>query len=68
MTFDSLSNDNGINCGEKLSNEERLLLQYLLNKYKSCFSKSLGDLGFTDAIGMVVELEDAEPIVSIVTF
>jgi transposase InsO family protein len=63
VIFNEKEIDETINCGESLSNEERLKLQQLLSNYGDCFSKSLDDLGFTKITEMVIELEDTQPVV-----
>lgn len=52
-----------INCDPNLTSDQRNQLQQVLLQFKDCFSNSLKDLGFTNTTEMVIELEDAEPVV-----
>lgn len=59
----SPSSESSINCGEKLTDQQKESLIVLLDKYKSCFSSGLKDLGFTTETEMVIQLDDPDPVV-----
>lgn len=63
VTICESQNNDVLNCNDALSEEDKLNLKQLINKYSNCFSKGLDDLGFTDLTEMVIELEDSEPVV-----
>lgn len=55
--------DNTTNYGDNLTPDELQRLNALLNKYSSCFSTNLHDLGYTTETEMVIRLKDSEPVV-----
>lgn len=63
VTISESQSSDTLNCSEKLSPEERSSLLELIEKYKTCFSTGLYDLGFTNLTEMTIELEDEGPIV-----
>ncbi|CAB3248007.1 unnamed protein product [Arctia plantaginis] len=52
-----------INCDQSLTAGEFEQLRCLLKQYQGCFSSGLKDLGFTNIVEMVIELEDSRPVV-----
>lgn len=63
MTFSESTPDDKVICGPEVTTEQKLELQKLLSEFGSCFSTGLGDLGFSTAGEMVIELKDSEPVV-----
>lgn len=58
-----LESDSICNYGDQLTKKEIIELQTMLMKYKTCFSRNLKDLGFTNAVQMEIKLTDAKPVV-----
>jgi len=58
-----LESDSILNYGDQLTEKEIIELQAMLMKYKTCFSRNLKDLGFTNAVQMEIKLTDAKPVV-----
>lgn len=63
VTISESQSKDTLNCSDKLSPEERSSLRELIEKYNTCFSTGLHDLGFTNLTEMTIELEDEVPIV-----
>lgn len=63
VSFSQDSPSDTIQCGDKITMEQKLQLQNLLQKFGDCFSSGLKDVGFTNAGEMVIELTDSEPVV-----
>lgn len=59
----SLDEASIVQSGQNLIPEQKYLLEKLLEKYKTCFSSTLKDLGFTSETEMVLHLTDEEPVV-----
>ncbi|XP_063624953.1 uncharacterized protein LOC134796705 [Cydia splendana] len=55
--------DESIRCGDNLPSDVNHKLNRLLDKYETCFSTGLRDLGFTTEAEMVIQLKDSEPVV-----
>ncbi|KAG6462773.1 hypothetical protein O3G_MSEX013458 [Manduca sexta] len=63
LDFDSKDTDEMLNHGDHLSNCEVKQLKELLQKYKTCFSHNMMDLGYTNIETMEIELTDDRPVV-----
>ncbi|XP_048487154.1 uncharacterized protein LOC119694200 [Plutella xylostella] len=61
--FDEISDKSSIKCGNQVTTTQKETIKDLLDKYSSCFSTGLSDLGFTTETEMVIDLIDAEPVV-----
>lgn len=49
--------------GNSISDKQKDIVKSLLITYKSCFSSSLKDLGFTSVVEMDIKLENDDPVV-----
>lgn len=58
----NFTDESTLQCG-KISSKQKGNLVSLLNKYHSCFSTNLHELGFTTATEMVIHLKDSVPVV-----
>lgn len=63
VAFNDSVMDASVNCNPKLEKDQRQALKNILNRYSTCFSNGLHDLGFTTCTEMTIELIDGEPIV-----